>query len=274
MSQRIELNPVQCREITRLYIEKSLSARKIGQHFGVSHNIIRRLLAFEGILRPRDKYTHDAQSFHSIIRQDQAYWLGFLYADGCITGKTVLTVSLGWQDNSHLEALKKFLKSEHPVARYTNPSSTQDRAMFSLRSKEIYDSLFNLGCVPRKTLGLIFPSVNQVPASLVRHFMRGYFDGDGSIYPWRLTKLKPDGSSKIHESCALNITGHRDFIEGYKEHLPFEANFSVYDAKGKNASYIVVAGRKRLKEIYDFFYQDASIVLTRKYEVFKSLLGL
>ena len=45
----------------------------------------------------------------------------------------------------------------------------------------MYNDLIKQGCVPRKSLILTFPNTNQVPENLINHFIRGYFDGDGSI---------------------------------------------------------------------------------------------
>lgn len=43
----------------------------------------------------------------------------------------------------------------------------------------MHDDLIKHGCIPNKSLKLKFPTT--VPDKLIRHFVRGYFDGDGSI---------------------------------------------------------------------------------------------
>lgn len=52
----------------------------------------------------------------------------------------------------------------------------------SLRSQKTVDDLKQLGCIERKSLILKFPTEEQVPFDLLHHFIRGYFDGDGSIF--------------------------------------------------------------------------------------------
>ena len=45
----------------------------------------------------------------------------------------------------------------------------------------MFNDLIKQGCVPNKSLILTFPNKHQVPENLINHFIRGYFDGDGSI---------------------------------------------------------------------------------------------
>lgn len=45
-------------------------------------------------------------------------------------------------------------------------------------SSKMADDLINLGCVPNKSLILLPPNLTD---EFIPHFLRGYFDGDGSI---------------------------------------------------------------------------------------------
>ena len=62
-------------------------------------------------------------------------------------------------------------------------------------SKEIFEEA--------KTFTLRFPTENQVPKELLRHFIRGYFDGDGcvSFYTNRKTVM-------VNFVLALNCSCH------------------------------------------------------------------
>jgi hypothetical protein len=44
--------------------------------------------------------------------------------------------------------------------------------------RKMTDDLINLGCVPNKSLILLPPNLTE---EFISHFIRGYFDGDGSI---------------------------------------------------------------------------------------------
>lgn len=54
------------------------------------------------------------------------------------------------------------------------------RCRWSVTNKHLWSTLNNLGCVPNKSLILTFPSIDIFKnKDLIRHFIRGYFDGDG-----------------------------------------------------------------------------------------------
>ena len=78
-----------------------------------------------------------------------------------------------------------------------------NRCRFSIRNAQLHDSLIKQGCVPNKSLILTFPDINVVSEDLVRHFIRGYFDGDGCL------------SFNKNKYCTPNISilGTKQFLE-------------------------------------------------------------
>ena len=72
----------------------------------------------------------------------------------------------------------------------------------------MWEALNNKGCVPNKSLTLTFPSKDIVPSNLLRHFIRGYVDGDGCI-----CVTKP-------EKIELNVLGTKEFLQGVLDFLP------------------------------------------------------
>ena len=65
-----------------------------------------------------------------------------------------------------------------------------------IRCKCDFSDLNKLGVVERKSLILTFPTEQQVPKHLMPHFIRGYFDGDGSVYKQKQgnTKIEIGGT--------------------------------------------------------------------------------
>ena len=49
----------------------------------------------------------------------------------------------------------------------------------ALNSDKLVSDIEKLGVVERKTLTLTFPNLRE---DLIPHFIRGYFDGDGSVF--------------------------------------------------------------------------------------------
>jgi hypothetical protein len=105
---------------------------------------------------------------------ESAYWAGFLAADGCVD-KNRIRLYLGIIDVGHLHKFKAFLKSRHKVAESTN----YNRCSFEFSNKTIRSDLESLYLItPRKSLVLEFPEISE---ELLPHFIRGYFDGDGTL---------------------------------------------------------------------------------------------
>lgn len=113
--------------------------------------------------------------FHIIDTEEKAYWLGFLYADGYVSKYNQIEVSLSLEDEEHLIKLKQFINTN------TNIIKDEHRCRLLFCSKELANDLAQLGCVNNKSLILQFPTEQQVPQELIRHFLRGYVDGDGCL---------------------------------------------------------------------------------------------
>lgn len=129
----------------------------------------------------RTKYSFDHNFFETIDTEEKAYWLGFMYADGNVRkhrNQSVIQIKVNDQ-----EIIEKFIKSingDMSVSYYTNQIGKTISAIH-LTSDKMFDDLIKQGCIPNKSLVLTFPNKHQVPENLINHFIRGYFDGDGSI---------------------------------------------------------------------------------------------
>jgi len=82
-------------------------------------------------------------------------------------------------------------------------------AIFSVNRREFVKNLIDKGCHQAKTFTLEFSKFLR--EDLKRHFIRGYFDGDGTIY---LAKMKD--SERF--SLILNIvSGSFSILESIRE---------------------------------------------------------
>ena len=193
--------------------------------------------------------------FKIINTEEKAYWLGFLYADGYVgltDNRVELTLQLS--DVNHIKKFKTFLNSDCKI------STNTYRSRLLIKNKTIKSSLINLGCTPQKSLTLKFPTYEKVPKELIRHFIRGYFDGDGSLCVTEKTR-------------SIDVLGTYDFLH----QLCLESNIAtskIYVSKSKsNKVFRIVLGSK--SDLYNFskyMYDDCNIYLDRKYEKFKKLM--
>lgn len=127
----------------------------------------------------------DESVFDVIDSEEKAYWLGFIFADGTISSSPLdnnqttqyqFELSLKLSDINHLEKAKKFFGYKRKL--YTDSY----RCRLEFNNKHLWNILNSYGCTPRKSLTLKFPDKTIFKeSSLIRHFIRGYWDGDGCL---------------------------------------------------------------------------------------------
>ena len=248
------------------------SLTNIAKKFNVSRKVITRIIKNNNIeitnlYNSKHKYNEDY--FNKIDCEEKAYWLGFLYADGNViyNKKYAVDIGLSETDILHLKKLKYQLCSTSKIT--CRNIKLNDKFHRSCRliihNKKIVEDLINLGCVPNKSLILKFPNNNQVPYKFLRHFIRGYFDGDGSVY---LNK------SKRNYSLCVNFIGTYDFLNElnnyFIENLDNYTKTNIYKKENGN-SYFILKTRNQATSILDFLYNDSSIFLERKFNKYINL---
>ena len=143
-------------------------------------------------------------NFEKIDTEEKAYWLGFLYADGSVGSKEdKIELGLAEKDLKHIEKFKTFMNINNKISYREKTKSYR----MSFRSAKCKQDLIDKGCIPKKSLILDFPNENQVPKELQRHFIRGYFDGDGSIS----TPKNSYGPRK--NGRTISFIGTQDFLQ-------------------------------------------------------------
>lgn len=160
------------------------------------------------------------------------------------------------------------LKSTYPLtydnAKAKKNPNSQTMVRQKLRSQKTVDDLKRLGCVERKSLILKFPTADQVPPQLVRHFIRGYFDGDGSIS----LKIPPNGNKIVGD---VSFVGTEDFIKSLATYFP-DIGSILPDKRKTNSWYFNVGGNYNIIKIYHFLYDGATRYMQRKYDKFKIIV--
>lgn len=250
--------------------KQDYSLRQIENELGVN----RKLLSFElkqlGFdIKARSKGTSGMQKYHLnenvfevIDTEEKAYWLGFLYADGYINKFGLsLELCLKKEDERHIESFLSFLQSNHPITNKKEMGKLYPKV--AIGSKKLCQDLIDKGCVNNKSLVLTFPTHDIVPKHLIHHFMRGYYDGDGS-----LVIRKPDKKNReVTPQCMLFVIGTENFLDGFSKMLKSELNISLssYTAEGK-AFRLKRHGNPVVGKTLAFLYKDATIFLERKYK--------
>lgn len=233
---------------------KTLSA--LGREFGVSYSTIRNLLKRKGIKTEGNKHNFPRDEFYfsNIDSKEKAYWLGFLYADGCVHSNSN-EISITSKDRDHLEKFRKAIKSNNKIGESVDRrfSSLPKIYHFSIKDKQLKSDLIKWGCVPNKSLSLT--KIPNIPRDFVSHFIRGYFDGDGSLH-WL------NGAKNFR----ISFVGTAPFLKDIQKELGL--SLSLGQQAGNQSKYFQVAGRKQVPMILDYIYKDSdeNIRLTRKYK--------
>lgn len=216
----------------------------------------------------------DYDFFHIIDTESKAYWLGFLYADGCVTDQGVISLLLAGHEKGHLEKYKSALNAEHPIEERHDKMRakgkvvrTQHNVKIRLHSKTMAADLYRLGVHPRKSFTLKFPTSDQVPSHLLHHFIRGYFDGDGSI--------SHSCTKRYNGKWYFSVISSDAFIRGLKNALLASVDitrWTVYPhPESKGTSYFAVLRVPDINRIRDYLYRDATVYLDRKKAKFEDV---
>lgn len=106
---------------------------------------------------------------------NMAYILGLIYADGnLVKGSNGISIGLHQQDIDVLEKIKLEIESDNEI------SPSNNFCVLHINSAIVREDLEKLGLMPSKSLSITFP---EIPNAYLADFIRGYFDGDGTITP-------------------------------------------------------------------------------------------
>ena len=247
------------------------SLRQLEKKYGYCRRIISNILK-ENNITIRDntlnsrKYTHNENFFEVIDTEEKAYWLGFIYADGFIESKRINSnqkfgITLNSIDHNHLEKFKKSIEATNPINIYKGSGYNKDSnfSRILLTSQKTVNDLINKGCLEHKTHLLEFPTIEQVPEELMRHFIRGYFDGDGSLNFYSTTKRQ----------YKIGFVGTKNFLTGIMNH--FNKNLKM-STKDDITFQLNIGGNKQVINIMNYLYKDAHVYLDRKYKKYLEML--
>ena len=205
------------------------------------------------------------ERFFSSWNPKMAYVLGFIFTDGCL--HYYYTNKLGRLDigQKEPEILIKILalmecdaKIYHKNKKVYKGITSGELYTIQILNNKIYTDLIKLGLKPQKSLDCQFPNV---PQEYLRHFIRGCWDGDGSIGFY----------SGIYR--AIFVSGSYDFIYKMQKTLYYSGlrEHKIYEQGENQKNYSIQYCGTECRLLYHFLYDDVdqSQYLERKYLLFK-----
>ncbi len=199
------------------------------------------------------------ENFFKNPTPEMAYVLSFIYSDGNIAN-ALNYFSISQKEPEILYKINELMSSEHPVVKRKN----QELYTITIGNRAMIRDLLDLGLTPNKSLDIKFP---VLPENLNPHFIRGLFDGDGSIHfskTWRVNFVSGSrGFLEVLENLLY------DRIHVSKRPINTHSSGRAYEF-----SYFRIAD---LMKIYNYFYQSEVIqkeyLLQRKHEIFKKVFN-
>ena len=135
----------------------------------------------------------------------------------------------------------------------------------------MYNDLIKQGCVPCKSLILTFPNTNQIPENLINHFIRGYFDGDGSVnytIRERYSIRKKQNVKRI--AANVDFVGTKEMLTEINKHVNFN-DLEKEKRRESNTWYIRTSSISNIESFYNYLYSNATIYLSRKKQKFEEI---
>jgi len=200
-----------------------------------------------------------------------AYILGFIAADGNVSirknRKDSYLFNITNKDKRHLEKIRDILFPFKKIClKKSGYTGLKDNFYIQTTNKELCKDLIKLGMIPRKTYFLQLP---KIPKKYFADFVRGFFDGDGTVYIYKVNNTLQIKSSFISASLP--------FIDKLNDRLCENINIplknihqSVPKAKNKTIMYSICFYINDCEKLGRFMYQNNPLLyLPRKRKIFE-----
>jgi len=242
---------------------EKMSYREIGKILERTQSSVENKAHRLGISQEK-KYKFNSDFFKNPLNEHSCYWLGFISADGYISkDNKSIGIALKADDCEHLKKFNKDIEGNIPVTFRTKKQTfykgknipERNQCEIRIYSKELVKDVRSYGIIPKKSLILEFPKIEN--NGLMWHYIRGYFDGDGSIY-----YDKNSNQLRIKITC-----GAPSFIKDFREYLD-KYNIKTYvSSSGIDCG---ITGKESTRIFLSNIYDNANIYLERKYKKYQN----
>jgi ribosome-binding protein aMBF1 (putative translation factor) len=221
------------------------------------------------------------ETFFSSWSAKMAYVLGIIFTDGNLnpgrirepwrakSASTIPSINLAQKERELLDKVLFLMKCDAKVSfrKEHNYNGIVAGALYytKVTNVMIYDDLVKLGLTPSKSLNMKFP---EVPQEYARHFIRGCWDGDGTVYI----------EKRLQRVIAGYVSGSLQFVKGLVETLVQAGlpDINIFTTRKETPSYYIRYTGSRVPQLFHYLYDDVSSeqYLERKYNLFKKSLDM
>lgn len=247
-------------EIIKTYLSKPMTLSELSSISGYSIPTLIKVLDDNHISRySRTKLFSpniNESFFECIDTEEKAYFLGLILADGCVytkKNKHLLSITLKDEDAYIIE---RFIEAIHSNRKLTGDG--RGCSEIQIHSEKMVNDLAKYGIVDNKSLNTIMPHINN---TLMCHFVRGVFDGDGNANFAKPTKRRH------HKKTIRFCQGSYIFLEELKTTLHKQTGTTIPNTfkEKENLWSISYGSNQDMTLLIEYMYENATIKLERKW---------
>lgn len=214
------------------------------------------------------RFVEDDDIFMSLDASSRSYIIGLIASDGCVyldKASNRRRVNITSKDEELIRTLHGLLHKANTRAVYHGKGAYG----FNYINDRAISRLISYGISERKSLTLRL-SASLMDELIISDFIRGVFDGDGSVYVSRRYR------GRVYLGVSIT-SGSKEFLEELSLLLEWHLGISakVYkDSRQDHSAYYLRIGKSRdIAQFRDFIYSGQSVqlglLLDRKRAVFK-----
>lgn len=254
------------------HISKNITLQELSKEYNTDAGYQFKKFGFKSIHLNR-KRRASRFNIHNDLKlinnEKDAYILGLWFADGYISNNMQAGLSLNKKDSDLLNDILNYISPEQTLLNKLN------QKCLIISSMDFVDNLKSYGITSNKSINdYCIPDINK---GLVRHFIRGYFDGDGTVYY--------DRKYLRFNICSITLNILNDIqIEFLESSIISNINTEIRENKSysvlgnktdncKNMHRLFVRKKDDLCKLYKYLYDDSTIFLLRKKEIFEKYVN-
>lgn len=251
------------------YTYKDDTFSKLAERLSVSKRAITRVLReFNINTKRKNRYTLNENYFNQVDTEAKAYILGFIYADGFVGSDKYNNVVISSIDKEILEKIKCEMNFSGEIRTGNKGGFENSKIGYVLNfsSKILTDDLRKIGLYPNKSLTVEY--VPRLREDLVRHFIRGYFDGDGSIMLSHNTAYHTVAGVRkkyTYPTFMFDLLGTELMLNEIKRIMNLKSH-SLLNTKTQEIKRLACRSKGEAEKIFKYLYNNSTIYMERKYQ--------
>lgn len=240
------------RKIKSVFLKNKIKIRNVKDSMIFHKNVSEKYKINENFFENPEKWT-----------EKQAWVLGWFASDGNnYSPKYSFFIKIQERDRLVLDTIKELLNYEGPLIYYLSKNKNHSSTyMLQIRNKKLSSDLYKYGIIDNKSLKLKYPT--WLRKDLHRHYIRGYFEGDGCI-----SKIFPKGKCICWSQIGTKwfLKEHKKTI--YKQLKILGTKIRLKNKKNNITCYYTFTDKRKLYKLYKYLYSGCNYFLSRKKEKF------